>query len=264
MSASTVERAAGHGQLEVVARALLRARHGGAAADTQALQHLVSTAEDAYQVQALVAAALDSEANASMAWKSGGPSRDKPLTHAPLPSQGVWSSRADAGAHLFRMRLIEAEVALRLARDIDAQEAATLTAAQADSLVDAMCVSIEIVDSRWQQALEAPALLKLSDLQSHGALVVGAWRPFEARDWSSQVCTVRIGRSDPKTFRGTHSLQDPTWLLPTFLRHATRFGHAVRQGTVVTTGTWCGMLPASRGDKVHVAFEGIGEAEVQL
>ena len=48
------------------------------------------------------------------------------------------------------------------------------------------------------------------------------------------------------------------------LRHATRHGETVPRGTVVTTGTWCGMLAAKEGDLVRVAFDGIGEASVQL
>ena len=47
-----------------------------------------------------------------MFWKSGGPSRDAVLTHAPLPPQGVWTSPANAREHPFRLRVIEAEIAL--------------------------------------------------------------------------------------------------------------------------------------------------------
>jgi 2-keto-4-pentenoate hydratase len=94
--------------------------------------------------------------------------------------------------------------------------------------------------------------------------VLGAWQPFAPRDWAQQTCVVRIGGGAAQSFRGTHSLADPAWLLPTWLRHVSRAGATVPAGTVVTTGTWCGMLPAQAGDRVHVVFEGIGEAEVQL
>ena len=57
---------------------------------------------------------------------------------------------------------------------------------------------------------------------------------------------------------------DPAWLLRAWLRHATRAGDTVPGGTVVTTGTWCGILPATAGEWVHVAFQGIGEAAVLL
>ncbi len=146
-------------------------------------------ADTAYAVQAGVAAALGGfPANAPGTWKSGGPSRAAVHTHARLPDAGVWASPADARHWPFRLRGIEAEVALRLAEDVDAGRAATLDLDGASALIDAMCVSIEIVDSRWAEGQGAPALAKLADLQSHGALVLGAWVPFAPRDWAAQVC----------------------------------------------------------------------------
>ena len=126
-----------------------------------------------------------------------------------------------------------------------------------------MCVSIEIVDSRWAEGLDAPALAKLADLQSHGALVLSDWLPFEARDWAAQRCRVSIGTQPAVERRGTHALADPLFVLPAWLRHATRNGRTVPAGTVVTTGTWCG-LHAAAGDRVLAEFPGIGVAAVQL
>lgn len=91
----------------------------------------------------------------------------------------------------------------------------------------------------------------------HGAL------PYAARDWSAQACRVQIGAAVHE-FRGTHSLQDPAYVLRDWLRHATADGGTVTAGTVVTTGTWCGALEAQRGDAVSVQFAGIGEARLQF
>ena len=197
-------------------------------------------------------------------WKSGGPSRDAVLTHAPLPPAGVWASPADARAWPFRLRGIEAEVALRLGCEVDAALAASLDLVQAVALLDAMCVSIEVVDSRWSEGLEAPAMAKLADLQSHGALVLGAWIPFTSRDWSVQRCVVRVGSQPPVERRGTHAMADPTFVLPAWLRHATRGSRNIAAGTVVTTGTWVGILHAAAGDLVTAEFDGIGVASLQL
>lgn len=197
-------------------------------------------------------------------WKSGGPSRDGVLTHAALPPLGVWTSPAQAAGWPFHLRGIEAEIALRLGRDVDPGVASQLDLAQATGLVDAMCVSIEIVDSRWSEALDAPALAKLADLQSHGALVLGDWVPFAPRDWLAQTCRVEIGAQSPVERLGTHSLGNPAFLLPAWLRHATRGGQSVAAGTVVTTGTWVGILQAAPGDLVSAEFAGIGHASVQL
>lgn len=240
---------------------LLEARRLGVPAPAPALPD----ADAAYAVQAGVAAHLGWFADdVPRYWKSGGPSRTAVLTHAPLPPAGVWTSPADARALRFGMRGIEAEIALRLREPVDAQCAAALDLDGARALIDAMCVSIEIVDSRWREALDAPAFAKLADLQSHGALVLGAWQPFEARDWIAQACHVGIGAQPVRDFVGTHAMQDPCFVLPAWLRHATRDGDVLAAGTVVTTGTWCGILPAQAGDEVRVAFDGIGEARVTL
>jgi 2-keto-4-pentenoate hydratase len=59
-------------------------------------------------------------------------------------------------------------------------------------------------------------------------------------------------------------MNDPFFVLPDWLRHATRQGKSAPAGTVVTTGTWVGILSAAAGDHVHVTFEGIGQASVKL
>ena len=240
--------------------ALLRARRSFDTVPAVALPD----ADAAYAVQDGVARELGwFGAAAPTHWKSGGPSRDAVLTHAPLPPAGVWASGHDARDQPFHFRGIEAEIALRLGCQVDAALAQRLDLASATTLVDALCVSIEVVDSRWTEARDAPALARLADLQSHGALVLGDWRPFAPRDWAAQACVVTIGAAE-RRFQGTHSLGDPAFVLPAWLRHATRHGQAVPAGSVVTTGTWCGLLFAAAGERVTVVFEGLGSASVQL
>jgi 2-keto-4-pentenoate hydratase len=241
--------------------ALVSARRSGETARAVTLPDAAA----AYAVQDGVAASFGwFEGVAPRYWKSGAPSATALQTHAPLPPEGIWPSPADARAWPFHHRGIEAEIALRLGRDVDAELAARLDIHGACALVDAMCVAIEIVDSRWAEALQAPPLAKLADLQSHGALVLGDWLPFRRRDWSAQLCRVSIGSAADTEHRGTHSLGDPAAVLPAWLRYATRGGRRLAAGTVVTTGTWCGLPMAAAGDRVHISFPDIGHAEVQL
>ena len=203
-------------------------------------------------------------ADAPRYWKSGGPARDLSLNHAPLPPARVYGNDADMRAVPFLLRRVEAEIALRLACDVDASAAQALQAGDVPGLLDSMAVSIEIVDSRWQQQLQAPDSLKAADLLCHGALVLGEWQPYATRDWSQQACQVRIGEQPVIKRTGTHSLQDPVWLLPQGLRHATQHFGTVRRGTVVTTGSWVGLLEARAGDAVQVSFDGMSQLRVQL
>ena len=248
-------------EIDAAVQALVRARQTQQPAAAVPL----SDAAAAYAVQDGVARALGWFGERTPRhWKSGGPSRDAVLTHAALPPDGVWPSPADAGAWPFRLRGIEAEIALRLAHDVTPALAATLDATRAAALIDAMCVSIEIVDSRWAEGLASPAFAKLADLQSHGALVLGPWTAFAARDWAAQSVQVQIGAQPPVERRGSHAMGDPAFVLPAWLRHATRGGRRVPAGSVVTTGTWVGILDAAAGDRVTAEFPGIGSASVQL
>ncbi|MEZ5705688.1 MAG: fumarylacetoacetate hydrolase family protein [Burkholderiaceae bacterium] len=254
---------AGGGVAEVVAQLVAARRAGGHLGHAAAVAEL--SAEAAYRVQAGVADHFGWFADGPPRhWKSGGASRDALLTHAPLPPTGVLHSPADLARWPFALRGIEAEIALRLGAAVDVEMAQRLGAPGLADLVDAMAVSIEVVDSRWREGMGAPANAKLADLQSHGALVLGDWVPFRAVDWAQQRCRARVGAQAEVVCTGTHAMGDPAWLLPHWLRHACgRFG-ALPAGAVLTTGTWVGILWAQAGDAVHVAFDGIGQAHVQL
>ena len=198
-------------------------------------------------------------------WKSGGPSLAEPLVHAPLLPSGVRrvadGGVADLSGLPFFQPAVEAELALRLGQSVSPAQAACLTVAQAADLVDAVAVSVEVVDSRWHDLSQASAWLKLADFQVHGALVLGPWQPWAdgaRRDWGQQRGHLRLGDAPPVPFQGSHSLGAPHALLPAWLRHLTRQGHTVPAGQVVTTGTWSGCVPLARGLHAEVAFEGFG------
>jgi HEAT repeat protein len=72
--------------IRAVTDALLRAREHGKPADATPLVDALANADEAYEVQQRVAEALGWFADgAPRHWKSGGPGRTQPLTHAPLP-----------------------------------------------------------------------------------------------------------------------------------------------------------------------------------
>lgn len=250
--------------IDATVQRLLLAHQGGALADDQALQSLIISEAQAYAVQERLLVALGEPAACPPYWKSGAPSRAQAMKHAPLPSQRVRPTGASVGDLHLRHRWFEAEVALRIGREVTANEAQGITLEDACALLDGMCVSIEILDSRWLGARKAAPLLKQADLLMHGALVLGAFVPFAPRAWDQQVCHVRIGSADALTFLGSLGIGDPAWVLPAWMRHATRHGASIPRGTVVSTGSWCGVLDAPADARVAVEFPGIGSATVPL
>ena len=249
-----------HSLPTALADALVEARRSNRTLDATPWLATLQDAAQAYEVQDAVASALGwFEAGAvPRCWKSGGGSRGATLTHAPLPPAGVRTSPAEFGDLMFHAPGIEAEIALRLGKDVTPAQAAKLDHDDAASLIDAMAVSVEIVDSRWHDLPATPALLRLADSQVHGALVLGEWQPYAAVDWASQRCETKVGDVATVVREGTHPLADPAWLLPIWLRHVTRHGQTAPTGTVVTTGSWVGVLPCRRGDQVTAEFAGIG------
>ncbi len=231
-----------------------------------AAQQAAPTAAQAYDIQTAVwQARFGSADHAALAWKAGGPPDEARLTHAALPAHGVRNSPAQLRDLPCRLRLVEAEIALRLGRDVHASEVATLDRAGVESLIEAMTVSIEWVDSRWDTGIASPDLLRLADMQSHAGLVLGAWVPWRQVDWSKQVCEVQIGHHAVRTWTGSHSCGDPAWVIAPWLRHVVARGaKRIAAGTVVTTGSWVGVLEAGTADRVVVRFPGIGEAEALI
>lgn len=225
----------------------------------------LADAEAAYAIQQEIACDLGwLKAGQAQYWKSGGGSRQMSLMHAPLRPAGVRQGRADFADLALGAVGIEAEIALRTAREIQPDEAAGLSLDAARDLVDAMTVSAELVSSRWLEGDAAPALLRQADFLSHGALALGEWRPYEARAWAAQACSIRVNEGPALRAVGSHGLGDPSWLLPAWLQHVTRHGQSLPAGSVVTTGAWlmqAGLMP---GDHASVEFAGLGGVSLRL
>lgn len=233
--------------------------------------YMLRDANDARAVQNALAAARKWWPTGSVPryWKSGATDRASALIHAPLPQDGVQLEvdTATPPGTVFSLRGVEGEIALRLGQEVTAEQAAALTPESAAALIDAYAVAIEFVDSRWREGIQAPALTLLADGQCHGGLALSPWQdfaPLRVHDWSQQTCSLQINDAAAQTFSGSHSLQDPAWLLAGWLQHVTTHYGTVAAGTVVTTGTWTGCPQVQAGDLVTVRFEGLGEVRWQF
>ena len=206
-------------------------------------------------------------------WKSGAGSREARLMHAPLPpDRARHAAKAPEGVIDFSdlgldKAIAEAEIALRIGAPVHPWMAETLTPESALELVHSYAVTIELCSSRWEEGSAAPTLLKLADLQSHGALAMGAWHAFKPAllpDWSAQPCSLQVNDEAPQTSVGTHPLGDPAWGLVAWLQHATRHGDPLPAGSVVTTGAWLLRRGLKAGDRVTASFDGIGSVELRV
>lgn len=201
----------------------------------------VRSPAEAYAVQDGVAAALGWPLER---WKSGGASPQGPFSHSPVNPL--------AGTALLG---VEAEVALRLVRDVAPGD----VQGPLDGVVDAMCIAVELLASRWAEGMAAPELLRMADHQSNAGLLLGPWQPWRALDWATLEWRLALPGQAPIVRRGGHSLADPAGVLPAWLQHATRGGRTLAAGSVVTTGAWGGLHVLSGEARGTLAFEGLGE-----
>jgi 2-keto-4-pentenoate hydratase len=185
---------------------------------------------DAYAVQDGVAQALGWRLDR---WKSGGAGPQGPFSHSPVDPV--------AGSTLLG---VEAEVALR----VDGQ-----------GRPEAMCIAVELVASRWQEGLAAPALPRMADFQSNAGLLLGEWQPYRPLDWAALEWRLALAGQPEVARRGGHSLADPAAVLTAWLQHAVRHGRPVVAGTVVTTGAWGGLHSVDGEARGRLGIEGLGE-----
>jgi 2-keto-4-pentenoate hydratase len=244
--------------LDRLAERLIAAQAGNAPAAWQDVQAL--EIEDAYRVQWAVIDALGPVGG----WKIGLKADTGISAHAPLPASLLVPSGTVLGGPKWQLRGIEAEVAVRLSRDLAPTDVsaddATLHAA-----VDAMLPVIEVVETRLAAWETAPAPLKLADLQSFGALVLGTPVPPIA-DFDPRKIHARVtfdGRVVAETTGG-----NPAGHIATLLRRLAQqtagYPRGPRAGDIVTTGSCTGMPFAPPGSHVLAAIPGLGEVEVRF
>jgi 2-keto-4-pentenoate hydratase len=214
----------------------------------------------AYEVQWQVTQALSGGQRIAH-WKVGATSREHTPQAAPIPPRAVLPSPARWTDLPTSALAIEAEVAFRVARDMDAGLAATIDIADA---FDRVRVAIEVCDTRLAAQPEPGALWKLADSLSNAGLVVGSGGCATCDvDFARLGCVVDIDGGRHLDGTGAHPLGDPRVLLRWWLTFATT-RMPLRAGDLVTTGSWCGMLPTGAGARAVVQFEGIGSAELLI
>lgn len=197
-------------------------------------------------------------------WKVGAPNADTEPNCAPLPATGIYHSGAVMPAARFAARWVELEAALRVGRLLEVRQDMP-TPTELASFFDAVVPALECVESRLAAGREAPVPLRLADLQSHGALVVGEPAPLapSALDLRTLQAALRFGEEEVARTRGGNPAQDVWRLVGWLARHCTERGVPLSPGQIVTTGSCTGLLAAPVGTDVVGAIEGLGEVRLR-
>lgn len=211
----------------------------------------VADASEAAEVQQATWRALEPTRAAPGGWKVGAAGPLAPVGCAPLPAAGLLASGARIGGPTLTLRGIELELALRVARPIDAATAADEAALAA--AFDAMAAAIEVVDTRLADWPQASDLAKRADLQSHHALVLGAWQPLHGvlPDLRALQAQLQLDDEPPLQTRGGNPAADLLRLLQGLAQAACAIGLPLQPEQVVTTGSCTGLRFARAGAVVR-------------
>jgi 2-keto-4-pentenoate hydratase len=241
--------------VEEAARLLCAAR-GGAPVHELPLSCRPQSDADAYQIQDAVIRQLG---EAVGGWKVGAASATTAAFCAPIYASMIRPSPASYGAGELRIIGIEAEIAFRLGRDLPARSSAYDRTEVTAGI--SLHPAIEVVDSRYAdfRSLYRPSIL--ADNFSNGGLVYGVAVPnWHSHDLSRTAITVTED-GEPFADSGGGVLRDPIAALVDFVNLMNGRG-GVRADTIVTTGSWTGMVFTKRGARIVADFGPLGRVEV--
>jgi 2-keto-4-pentenoate hydratase len=226
----------------------------------------VTTEAQAYAVQDAWMAQAQAGGNPVAGWKVGANTNDSPPNAAPLPAICLRADGSDLGLGPGNLRGIELELAVRLRHDLMPGDRPATRQEVVDAIGEVLPV-IELVDSRWIEARQAPALARLADLQSHGALVLGA--PVRGLDPHTLDLTqlhtrLTLDGATVVDVTGGHTAPDLWRLLGWLAWHAQARGLPLRAGQVLTTGSCTGLVIAAPGALVQGELVGLGRVSLRV
>jgi 2-keto-4-pentenoate hydratase len=184
----------------------------------------------------------------------------------PLAGRLFKSFILEDGARLsavpLHMKVMEAEFAFRMARDLLPRPAAYEQAEVCDA-VAALHLAIEVPDARFERFAEiGPAQIAADDAFASWFLLgreVADWRRLDLPAQRVRAVTNGVVAAEG---RGANVLGDPRIALIWLANHLSQRGIGLKAGDIVTTGT-CTTPPAiAPGDRVVAEFAGLGQVTV--
>ena len=214
------------------------------------------TEEQAYLIQRAVMAELGGIGG----WKVGSPGPDGPVTCAPLPADGIQNSPAQVSGS---DRLVEAEIAVRIGRDLPPREA-PYGREEVLAAIASAHPAIEVLQSRYVDVDAVDPLSALTDSLSHFGLVLGASIPdWQTLDLAGEQVRLIVESVEVKSATGNPA-GDMVRLVLWLANEGAHWAGGLRAGQVVTTGSWTGKDPVPPGGEARIAFSRAGEAAVRF
>jgi 2-keto-4-pentenoate hydratase len=160
------------------------------------------------------------------------------------------------------MKVMEAEFAFRMARDLLPRPAAYEQAEVCDA-VSALHLAIEVPDARFERFAEiGPAQIAADDAFASWFLLgreVPDWRRLDLPTQRVRVITNGVAAAEGS---GANVLGDPRIALTWLANHLSQRGMGLKAGDIVTTGTSTTPPAIAPGDRAVAEFAGLGQVSV--
>ena len=182
----------------------------------------------------------------------------------PLLSATLLPSPARVKRGDFLACVIEAELAVRFARPIDATGGVPSRDELAAAIGEVFPV-IEIADSRLAGFPALPLAAILADLGSAGALVTGApLADWGGLDLAQASVALSVNGEELRRGAGSVVMGHPLDALAQYVAERTESGRGMAAGEIVSTGTWTAPYLAKAGDRIVADFGPLGRVELEL
>jgi 2-keto-4-pentenoate hydratase len=225
-----------------------------------------------YALQDRVSALLTARGRgATIGWKVGSttPAMQR-LLGVPQPVAGRMfeSSRIAAGAVVdfgrYRRPAVECEIAVRLARPLDAREG-TPSLADVAAAVDSVHPAIELVDDRYGDFAAAGAALMASDQFFHAGLVLGEAVPhWRSLDLAALRGATWVDGREALVGTGADVLGHPLNSVAWLAGHLAARGQRLEAGEIVSTGSLPLPCWAQPGQHIEIRIESLGNVGLRF
>ena len=186
-----------------------------------------------------------------------------------MMSAFCFESPARVEAAQFFMRVVEAEFAFLMARDLPPR-AGQYSASEVSAAIEGVLPGIEIVDSRFDDWTKIGAPSLIADNACHAAWVRGKlttdWRHPDLAEQTVQLKVLGSSGETKLERMGYgravlgHPLNALTWLANKLSSH----GRGLRAGEYVTTGVTMEVYMGEPGDSIQADFGALGKINLEF
>jgi len=164
------------------------------------------------------------------------------------------------------MRVMEAEFAFRMKRDVLRHGPTPLTTAEVMDAVAALHLAIEIPNSRYTAFEDVGEASLIADFACAGHVVIGPEVNATWRDLALDAHKVQVFRQGAWVADGigANVLGDPRWALTWLANELQDHGMHWKQGDIVITGTGVVPVAVSEGDQMLADFGVLGQLAVSF